>query len=465
MILWLYLHFPRLQLDTLCPEENTPACIVDKHLITQANQTAIETGIEPGMGLGSAASLCSRLQVYPYNPDTEKQKLYEIAHWLYMVTSDIALFPPAGLLLKVTNMLTLYDGLAAYWHSLKTHLDQLGVHYHFATAHSPLAARLMAQSAHNQISDDAKAITNRLSRYPLTATEIDAGTIEKLNRVGIRQLKELLSLDMTDIARRFNIELVNYTGRLTGRFRHPVDFYNPPETFTRYLELMFEMDNLQWLEKPLGKLLNQLETFLRLRDMVAYELTLSLHQREKEDQNVILTSARGDYLAEKWAQLSKLTLESVKLDAPLIAITLTASQMGQLQAATTDIFDGETGALSPPELISLLQAKMGKEAVKGIALTDDPRPEKSSRLCSPFAKEEAAPEKRHIPLRPSILFPAPRPLRQAISILRGPERIATGWWDSEEIVRDYFVAKTEQGRWLWVFRNQQKEWFIHGLFS
>ena len=462
MILWLYLHFPRLQLDTLCLGEENPTCIVDKHELVQVNQNAASKGIKPGMGLGSAASLCPGLQVHPYNPETETQKLNEVAHWLYMITSDIALFPAAGLLLKVTNMLTLYNGLTTYWHRLKEHLDQLNIHYCFATAYSPLAARLLAQTGSNQISSDNQAITDRLNQYPLTATEIDMKTIEKLNRVGIRRLKELLELDMTDIARRFNIELVNYTGRLTGRFKHPVDFYYPPEVFTRYLELMFEMDNLQWLEKPLNKLLSQLETFLRLRDRVAYELTLTLHQREKGTQSVMLTSAKGDYLAEKWTQLSKLTLESVKLEAPLIAITLTVSQMGALQADTTDIFDGESGALSPPELLSLLQAKMGKEAIKGITLTDDPRPEKTTRLTSPLAASEA--ERGYLPLRPSILLPAPRPLRQKVSIVRGPERITTGWWDNEEIIRDYFVARTEQGRWLWVFRNQQKEWFIHGLF-
>ena len=33
------------------------------------------------------------------------------------------------------------------------------------------------------------------------------------------------------------------------------------------------------------------------------------------------------------------------------------------------------------------------------------------------------------------------------------------------MIRDYFIARTEQGRWLWVFRTPEQQWFIHGQFS
>lgn len=470
MTLWLYLHFPTLQLDSLFSEaQDMPICILHKQHIVQINPLAQECGIQHGMGLGSAASLCSSLQVHPYDPLIEEQKLQEIAHWLYMVTSDICLFPPCGLLLKVSNMLTLYEGLTPYWKTIFNHLSRLNIQFHFATGTSPLSAKLLAKQAIDRVSDNPQWLQQKLSQQPLQATELPNKTIEKLNRVGIRHLKELLSLELADIAQRFDIDLVNYIGRLTGQFKYLVDFYYPEETFKRYLELLFEIDNFQWLKKPLLTLLNQLESFLKLRNQVAYQLTLILHQRDETQQKIYLSSAQGDYLANKWQQLSQLTLESITLTAPIIGITLLATQTQQQQAESRDLFAGKQGQLSPLELISILQAKLGIEQVTGITMTDDPRPEKTTQLCSPLQKSHNMTSKTHREtskqVRPSILLPSPMPLNEPVSILQGPERLATGWWDKGEVMRDYFVAKSTQGRWLWVFRDQHKQWFVHGLFA
>ena len=469
MTLWLYLNFPTLQLDTLfSTSEELPICILEKQHIVQMNQTAQKRGLKLGMGLGSAASLCSDLQVHAYDSEIEKKKLEEIAHWLYVVTSDISLCPPAGILLKVSNMLTLYQGLAAYWEALHRHLKSLNVSFSFATGYSPLAAKLLAQTNFNHISDDNIWLQKQLGQQRLVATELPEKMVEKLNRVGIRHLKELLCVDIAEIARRFDIDLVNYIGRLSGQFKHPVDFYYPPETFKRYLELLFEIDNIQWIEKPLNKLLSQLEAFLKIRDQTAYELILTLHQRDGLTQTCHLSSAQGDYLAEKWMRLSQLTLESVRLNAPVIGITLASSQVTQQQSDSPDLFNGQQGSLSPLELISLLQAKLGKEQVNSLRATNDPRPENASQLCQPLQNKNTAAKEAPVKsknVRPSILLPSPIPLIEKVTILQGPERLSTGWWDANEVIRDYFVAKSTQGRWLWVFRNQHKQWFVHGLFS
>ena len=139
-MLWLYLHFPSLQLDTLFNSNELgsneeaheqPIIIVDEkdHRVLQANQVALDSGITLGMGLGSAAALCHNLHVHPYSIELEKNKLKEIAQWAYLVTSDMALLPPNGLLIKASNMLSLYDGLDNYWHELKNHIAALNIKF------------------------------------------------------------------------------------------------------------------------------------------------------------------------------------------------------------------------------------------------------------------------------------------------------------------------------------------------
>ncbi len=130
---------------------------------------------------------------------------------------------------------------------------------------------------------------------------------------------------------------------LTGQFKHPVDFYHPTESFQVYLELLFEIENVQWIEKPLAKLLRQLETFLKLRDKVAFELCLTLHQRDKQAQHLPLTSAQGDYLCQRWQQLASLSLESVTLNYSVIGLTLKVERQGEPLSSARDFFAGQKG--------------------------------------------------------------------------------------------------------------------------
>ncbi len=466
MSLWIYLHFPRLQLDTLFGDNpDQPVVIVEsqRYRIIQCNNIAEQHGIKPNMGLGSAASLCRDLQVHPYHSQVELNKLHEIAQWLYLITSDVVLIPSKGILLRATPMLSLYEGLQNYWHKVTSHLSTLKLTFQFGCGFSPFAAKLMALSGSNQLSEDREFIQQSLSLIPLTLTDLSTVTIDKLQRVGVSTLQQLLELPLQDIARRFDIDLVNYVGRLTGQFKHPVDLYHPSESFLVYLELLFELENVQWVEKPLMKLLRQLETFLKLRDKVAFELRLTLHQRDKQEQHLQLTSAQGDYLSQRWLQLASLNLESLTLNGPVIGLTLQVIRQGEPVSSTCDLFAGQKGQMNPLELLSLLQAKLGKQSVLKPDIVCDPRPEKA---CQYRPADEPDVTINSIPqlLRPAMQLPTPIPLQEQVALVHGPERIVSGWWDGDEIMRDYYIAHTRQGRWLWVFRDQHKHWFLHGYF-
>jgi protein ImuB len=54
-----------------------------------------------------------------------------------------------------------------------------------------------------------------------------------------------------------------------------------------------------------------------------------------------------------------------------------------------------------------------------------------------------------------------------LTLLDGPERLETGWWDEQGISRDYYTAVNGAGMRLWVFRNRQRapNWYLHGIFG
>ncbi|WP_046005640.1 Y-family DNA polymerase [Pseudoalteromonas rubra] len=505
MTLWLYLHFPAIQLDKLkmAAQAQTPdgvqsgddlsalsrPCIIvggHDNKVMQLDQAAAQLGIKVGMGLAGAAARSRELLVHPYDEADEKRTIREIAQWLYLITADIALFAPQGLLLKVSGMLAMYRDLSHYLSTLHAHLDTQSFSYRFACGYSPEAARLLAEHHGALVSQDPKVLESALLGLPLTALSLPAKALEQLRRVGFKTVADLFALPLVELGKRFDCELVQYVSRLRGKVPHPVTFYQSEPEFERHLPLLYEIENLDWLNKPLLKLLVQQEQFLRLRNRHATQLTLTLHQRDAEPLVLSIGRGEGTDRADLWLTLCDLKLSTVTLSGPVQAIGLKVAQMCQPDELMTDLFAERRGTMTPAGLVAVLQARLGEQAVQGVKACDDLRPERASAYCTPLSvsgtplsgtplsgtplsgtplSDDMMASSAMRYLRPAFLLPTIQPLQHKVTVHLGPERICTGWWDAHGIERDYFVAQDQQGRWLWVFRDRQQRWFCHGIFS
>ena len=70
--------------------------------------------------------------------------------------------------------------------------------------------------------------------------------------------------------------------------------------------------------------------------------------------------------------------------------------------------------------------------------------------------------------RPLWMLAAPQPLDDwEGTLITGPERIESGWWDGHDVRRDYYVAQSRAGVRLWIFRERPpgQRWFLHGVFG
>jgi protein ImuB len=89
------------------------------------------------------------------------------------------------------------------------------------------------------------------------------------------------------------------------------------------------------------------------------------------------------------------------------------------------------------------------------------RPERAWRAVA--AGRAAAAEAPPGP-RPLWLLEPPRRLGEGeFVLLAGPERIESGWWDGDDVARDYFIA-ARGASLAWIYRAREG-WFLHGLFA
>ncbi|MEO3678752.1 DNA polymerase Y family protein [Rheinheimera sp. FR7-31] len=472
MALYLYLQFPSLLVDCVSPlPAKVPLAVADaQHRMVQLNTEAAACGIRLGMSLGTAAALCADLQLLPYQVDRQQQLLQSVAQQLYQLTADIALDPPDGLYLRLCAMLRLYRGLNGYWQVLYKALQALGYRYQFSCGTTPLAAKCLARQQLNLLSADSTELSAALKRSPLVASELSLPAQQQLKRLGITTLGQLLALAPAELSRRFEPELLSYLGRLNGDFYHALNYIQPAPGFNRYIELLYDIADTSVLTAPLSGLLQQLSMQLKQRDAVCYQLQLSLHFRSQR-QAIELTvgSAQGEYLPERWLMLCQLQLSRLKLTEPVSGIELNCNDFKPRQAQTAALFDNSVATLSPLQLVSLLQARLGCDAVSSLCLQNQHLPELASRRQPPQGPKQSLSETALQPvtplaLRPAFILPSPRPLTEPVEITSGPERLCPNGWQLAA-QRDYFIGRNHKGQWLWLYRTVSHQWFVHGLFS
>lgn len=471
-MLWLYLYFPSLQLDAVLANLNEQEkdsallAIVDEcsNTLVQTSQAARKQGIKLDMGLASAAMMCPNLQILPYQASTHKQALTNLVQQLYGIASDIALDAPNGLYLRIGNMLNLYQGIANLWYALQSVLSLSKVNYHYATAYSSQAAKLLALNKSNLLSDEHEKIRQQLYALPIHTLTITSKQLQSLQRLGLKTLAQLFALPSKSLMQRFTPEFLYYLQQIQGRVAEKHQFYQPNPSFIHYWELLYEITNSQILHHPFKQLLARLSNFLLLRNLATQEISLTLHLREASDLTLNIASAKAMDNQTKWLQLAQLHFEKITLKAPVIAMTLSCSSLQNNQLTSHDLLSTKQGShINSSELISLLQAKLGQTLVTGLKPAGDHQPESVLKPTTPLAIEKVMPKEHHL-FRPSYLLDSPEPLSEKMHILHGPERIETHWWQAP-LMRDYYIGRNEQGQWCWLFRQHDGSWFLHGYFA
>jgi protein ImuB len=138
---------------------------------------------------------------------------------------------------------------------------------------------------------------------------------------------------------------------------------------------------------------------------------------------------------------------------------------------------GEHGgglARESPALIERLRARLGHDAVYGLCLVPQHRPESAWRISEPAlpsaSRVAETPVRSGSVRRPLWLLREPAPLPWPFTTLQrleGPERLETGWWDGLDIARDYYIACEPSGAEVWVYRERlpPHAWWLHGVFG
>jgi protein ImuB len=384
-------------------------------------------------------------------PPLPQGTLEAIAAWACQFTPKVSLEPPQGLLLEVEGSLRLFGGLEVLARRIEQGMAEMGfAAAGMATAATPRAAVWLSRSL----------------KHNLEKVEIDVICTDEplafLRGIGVRTVGELLRLPRGGLARRCGQALLDELDRALGALPEPRHFFAPPPRFAAKLELPAQVEHAEGLLFAARRLLVQLEGLLAARQAGIRGFSLTLFHSDADSKiHVGLASATRDGV--RLAELLREKLDSMVLAGPVESIGLEAGDFEPLHGRSAGMFgDAAAEAEDWARLLERLRARLGHEAVSGLATHPDHRPEHAWRRVEPGEWDPH--DFRNPGPRPLWLLEGKRIGENQFVLLIGPERIESGWWDGDEASRDYFVARLADESLAWIYREKEG-WFLHGLFA
>jgi protein ImuB len=419
-------------------------------------------------------------------------------------TSFVSIELPNALLLEIKGSLkllgpleTLHADIDACWHRLE-------LPAHSATAPSTLAALWLARGGDRSaghrdagcpiVIEDLGMLPGHLAKLPIACTAWDLERLQTLRAMGVTCMGELLRLPRAGLARRLGPAAVQDLDIALARQFAPRRAFVPRERFRARCDFETEIENVAYLEKALEPLVVRCAQFLRERQAGVQVLRLKLRHRAGPATRVHLGLASITSERRRLTDVIAQKLGRLELDAPVRGMELISGSLQPLSAGSLDVFAGLTGTGagtgaggrdSVPQLVERLRARLGEEAVYGVASIPEHRPEAAWRrvhelsLTSVRRMGEKMTDRGSgddMP-RPVWLLDAPLAIslsdiqeghRSGLVLEQGPERIESGWWDGRGVARDYYIARQRQphGARLWVFQERlSKRWYLHGVFA
>jgi len=435
---------------------------VSRRVLRALSPAAQRTGLRMGMALAAARLLVPELQVQVFDPRQDEAVATLLATWAYGFSAQVSLALPHAIVLEIGRSRALHGDWPALGRRLAAELDAMGFRHRLAAAPNPHAAWVLARS-HAQIGVDDGQLLTALAQVPIERSGLPADAIATLTRSGLRRLRQVFELPRESLARRFAPAVLAHLDVLRAAEAAPLPLFVPPDRFESRIEFEYEVESSQALLFPLRRLTADLAAFLSCRDGGVQRFSLIFEHERQAPSMLVVGLLAPEREATMLFDLARSRLDRLRLPAAARALQLLAEELPAFVPAARDLFDAHAQQALPwPQLRERLRARLGDAAVCDVVLHADHRPERATR-----GSGEPATIAASLSRRPAWLLPRPIPLRGTVEIVGGRERIEAGWWDGNDVQRDYAIVRTAQGQQAWAFRtpHQPGQWWLHGWFA
>ncbi|MEO5565169.1 MAG: DNA polymerase Y family protein [Luteimonas sp.] len=472
-MLWACIHLPQLALDGVLRQHQRPEQPLvlvtgpaQRRVLAAVNPAAARAGLHPGQALAAAHAVLAEFATVEYDAAEVARWRDFLAAWAYRYSSQVLACFDDAIVLEIAASLRLFGPWPSFERQLRADLQALGFSHRIAVAPNARAAWVLAGIHDGMALVHAATLDTALARIPVAQARLDPAHARALHAMGLRRLGQLFRAPRDGLGKRFGTGLLQHLDRLRGA-PDPCVAYAPPDRFDLRIELGFEVESSQALLFPLRRMTADLGAYLAGRDGGVQRFVVHLEHEGHADTQVVVGMLAAERDPALLFELARSRLQQAQTPAPTRGMRLLAEQLPAFVPAGRELFDQRPAQTVPwDSLRERLRARLGDDAVYGLAAQDDHRPEHAwRRVALPTASMLASTTAP----RPTWLLPRPIALHgQGLVVQAGPERVESGWWDGGDVRRDYYVVMTAQGQRAWAFRpagHASAGWMLQGWFG
>ena len=459
-------------------------------IITAVNPCAYHQGIVVGMVLADARAVVPSLKYFDDIPGLPQKLLTSIAKWCIRFSPIVTIDLPDGIIIDATGCAHLWNGEGSYLDSIAGRLIQIGYHVNAAMADTPGKAWAMAHFGEQRSIINSDEELNAFLFLPVAALRLEVETVIRLNKLGLRQIRDILSMPRSVLRRRFGNHLLMRLDQSLGQQEEIIQPVQPVEPYSERLPCLEPIVTATGIEIALKKLLEVLCKRLQQEGKGIRKLIFKGYRVDGNIQAIDIGTNSASSNAEHLFKLFEIKISSIEPALGIELFTLDAPKVEDIHA-TQEKFWNKACGLENPGLIKLLDRvsnKMGDNKIHRFLPVEHHWPERSVKIAASI-NEKLTTQWRTDRQRPIYLLQHPEPIKVTAPIpdyppmlfryqnklhkvkkVDGPERIEREWWIEEGQLRDYYAVEDEEGIRYWLFRSghysdKNYEWFIHGFFA
>ncbi|WP_240040788.1 Y-family DNA polymerase [Pseudocnuella soli] len=484
---WFTLLQPRLRQQAFVLK----SIVHGRMVVAAANVLAQQKGVHAGMLLADARAIFPGLEVLDDKPNLASQLLQRAAEWCVRFTPVASPDPPAGVLLDATGCAHLWGGEDAYLATITNRLAARGYTARVAMAGTPGTAWALARfgKANMIVQNGAEAAA--LKPLPAAALRLDAATIDRLTKLGLRQVGVFIAMPHATLRRRFGPQIIQRLQQALGTEQESIQPVYPPEPFQERLPTIEPIRTRGGIEVALHNLLSPLCTRLRKEGKGLRAAYFRCYRTDSQTRGIEITTSRPAHNEAHLFYLFSLKLDTLEPGEGIELFVLEATKTEVETPLQESLYEAGMGVNDPQlaELFDRITTRLGADVISRYLPAEHYWPERSFKQAPLFAAAPDAVWKTDKP-RPLQLLSPPEPVEVAAPIpdyppmlfrhkgrlhkivkADGPERIEQEWWIQEGEHRDYYCVEDEEGCRYWLFRlghymaDRSHQWFLHGYFA
>jgi protein ImuB len=460
-------------------------------VVTAVNSLAQKQGVDAGMVLADARAMIPSLQVLDDRPELPVKLLTGIAEWCIRFTPFIAIDLPHSLILDATGCAHLWGGEEKYLTEIITRLKKFGYHVRAAIADTIGAAWAITHFRKNKNVIESGGQTTELLLLPTAALRIELQTLQRLEKLGLRQIKDIVSMPRSALRRRFGESFCKRLNQALGYEEEIIQPVQPIEPYCEWLPCLEPIATSTGIEIALQRLLDALCSRLSQEEKGLRLASFKCYRVDGKVEQIGIGTNHPSCNSKHLFKLFQNKIESIEPALGIELFTLDASKVEDASPMQERLWENNGGLddIRLAELLDRLSGKIGTQNIHRYVPDEHYWPERSYKPASSINEKIQSTWKVERP-RPLHLLSVPEPIivtaivpdyppmnfrykgkLHKIINADGPERIEQEWWLQDGQHRDYYYVEDEEGYRYWLFRSghydaeKTYKWFIHGFFA